>query len=224
MFKSSFDMERITDLLDSLAIRELEPIGPYKMSVLRATGMALDELNVFLEAKGFHHSCLHISARAISELEEWYVGKMRRYVRNVIALELKAGSDEDLLFREFCARYHKSGHHDVKSWEDIDEIKLRLDFEEECYELYFPILPIKNNDGLLGRIHRSCIFHLRLKKNTTHGFHRDTSIISIILCNRYHIFTSEADALADTTNTRAIWLIKKWLYPPRHEIPYGLAS
>ena len=219
-----FNEEWWSNLLDSIVIEEVEPIGPYKASVLRATGMTIEELDGFLDTRGIYHSSVRISTLAIDELKDWYVGKMRRYVRNAVALELEAGSDEDILFFEFCSKYRKSGHQDVRSWEDIDEAKLLYDFEEECYELYYPLIPIKNPEGLLDRIHRSFIFHLRLKKTTKHSLRQVNNIISIRLCNRYHIFTTEADANADATQIVARGLIKKWFNPPRHEILYGLAS
>lgn len=219
-----FNEEWWSNLLDSIVIEEIEPIGPYKTSVLRATGMTDDELDEFLNTRCIHHSSIRISALAIDELKDWYVGKMRRYVRNAVALELEAGSDEDILFYEFCSKYRKSGHQDVKSWEDIDEVKLLLDFEDECWELYYPLISITDKRGLLDRIHRCFIFHLRLKKASKHNLCQDNIIISIILCNRYHIFTTEGDANAEATNTVATRLIKEWFNPPRHEILYGLAS
>ena len=219
-----FNEEWLSNLLDSIVFEEVEPMGPYKASVLRATGMTIDELDEFLNTRCIHHSSVRISALAIDELKDWYVGKMRRYVRNAVALEVEVGSEEDILFYEFCSKYRKSGHQDVKSWEDIDEAKLLFDFEEECYELYYPLIPIKNKGGLLDRIHRSFIFHLRLKKTTKHSLSQVNIIISIILCNRYHIFTTEADANAGTTKNVARGLINKWFNPPRHVILYGLAS
>lgn len=213
-----------SSLLDSIVIKEIEPIGPYKTSVLRATGMTIEELNEFLDTRGIYHSSNRITLFAIDELKDWYVGKMRRYIRNAVALNLEAGSDEDILFHEFCSKYRKSGHQDVKSWEDIDEAKLLLDFEDECWGLYYPFISIKSKGCLLDRIHRSFIFHLRLKKATKHSLCQVNLIISIILCNRYHIFTTEADANTDATITVARGLIKKWFNPPRQDILYGLAS
>lgn len=213
-----------SSLFDSIVVKVVEPIGPYKLSVLRATGMTIEELDGFLETRGIHHSSNRISAFAIDELKDWYVGKMRRYVRNAVALDLESGSIDEVLFLEFCSKYKRKGRQEVTSWDDIDEIRLLQDFEDSCYELYFPILPSDYRESLLNRIHRSFLFHIRLKTTTVFSYCRFSNIISLILCNRYHIFTSEADANADTTNTIARGLIKKWFNPPRHEILYGLAS
>lgn len=197
------DKEWISNFLDCFAIPEPDPLGPYKKSVLQATGMTTDELDSFLDARGIRHSRTRISAQAIDELKEWYVGKMRRYVRNAVALKLEAGSDEDILFHEFCSKYHKSGHRDIRTWDDIDETKLLLDFEAACWGLYLPILPADHKGDLLNRIQRCYLFHLILKPTTKHCLYQFKTILSIILCNRYHIFTAEADLNADTTDHKA---------------------
>lgn len=213
-----------SNFFDSIVVEAVEPIGPYRASVMRATGMTSDELDEFLDAKGLLHSRNHISALAIDELKNWYVVKMRRYVRNALAIDLETGSIDEVLFLEFCFKYKRKGHQEVASWDDIDEIKLLQDFEEACYEQYFLILPADIRGNLLNRIHKSYLFHLRLKTLTIFSFCRVSNIISFILCNRYHIFTTEADANAEATNTLARRLMKKWFNPPRYEILYGLAS
>ena len=219
-----FDDDWYSNFFDSIVVKAVEPIGPYKTSVLRATGMTIEELDGFLETRGIHHSSTRISAFAIDKLKDWYVGKMRRYVRNAVALDLESGSIDEVLFLEFCSKYKRKGRKEVASWDDIDEIRLLQDFEDACYELYFPILPADYRGSLLNRIHRSFLFHIRLKTPTVFSFCRFSNIISFILCNRYHIFTSEADANAGTTKNVARGLINKWFNPPRHVILYGLAS
>lgn len=219
-----YDDDWFSSLFDSIVVKAVEPTGPYKISVLRATGMSIEELDGFLETRGIHHSSTRISAFAIDELKGWYVGKMRRYVRNAVALNPETGSFDEVLFLEFCSKYKRRGQKEVTSWDDIDENRLLQDFEDACYELYFPILPADYRGSLLNRILRSYLFHIRLKTPTVFSLYRFSNIISFILCNRYHIFISEADANADTTSTVARGLIKKWFNPPRHEILYGLAS
>ena len=84
--------------------------GPKRSAVVRATGMSYAELEEFLKTKGFAHQGSRISAEAIAELKKWYAGKMRRYVRNALALTLVPDSEDGILFFQFCSRYLKHGH------------------------------------------------------------------------------------------------------------------
>ena len=212
------------DWVDSLLV-EIQPVGPSKYAVMMATGMSLAELNQFLDAKEVLHSESHMCAGAMPELKVWYARKMRRYLRNALSIELEAGSIEEILFFQFCSKYKKAGHIEVNSWDDIDENLLLKDFEDRCYE-FDSIYACTRADGngLLHRIHHCYLFHLRLKKAPKYHYCRINNIISFILCNRYHIFTTEADANAGTTKNVARGLINKWFNPPRRVILYGLAS
>lgn len=212
------------DWVESLLV-EIQPVGPSKYAVMLATGMSMAELNRFLDAKEIVHSENRMSAGAMPELKAWYARKMRRYFRNASSTELTAGSAEEILFLQFCSKYQKAGHKEVKTWDDIDEAQLIRDFEDRCYEFDSIYACTRaNRDSLLNRIHHCYLFHLRLKKTPKYQISRVNNIISFILCNRYHIFTTEADANAEAANDVARRLIKKWFYPPRHKILYGLAS
>lgn len=212
------------DWIENLLV-EIQPTGPSKYAVMLATGMSLVDLNHFLDEKEIIHSEHQMSASAMPELKAWYARKMRRYLRNALSIELGAGSVEETLFFQFCSKYKKAGHIEVNSWYDIDENLLLKDFEDRCYEFDAIFAHTKvDGDDLLHRIHRCYLFHLRLRKALPKQYIRVNKIISFILCNRYHIFTTEADANADLTTSIAIWLIKKRFNPPRLEIPYGPAS
>lgn len=211
------------DWVENLLV-EIQPTGPSKYAVMLATGMSLADLNRFLDAREIIHSEYQISASAMPELKVWYARKMRRYLRNALSIELEAGSIEEILFFQFCSKYKKAGHIEVNSWDDIDENLLLKDFENRCYEFESIYACTRADGSILHRIHRCYLFHLRLKKTPQYHYSRVNSIISFILCNRYHIFTTEADANADATQIVARGLIKKWFNPPRHVILYGLAS
>lgn len=169
--------------------------GPKKSAVVRATGMSYAELDEFLKTKGFAHQGSRISTKAIPELKKWYVGKMRRYVRNALALTMAADSEDGILFFQFCSRYLKHGHRAVKSWDDIDETRLLMDFVDACYaEHDYAVSIVSKKDDLLDRVHRCFLFSLRLKKAPKHSYSPAENIISFILSNRYHIFSGEADS------------------------------
>lgn len=174
--------------------------GLKKSAVVRATGMSYTELNEFLETRGLAYTGSRISTKAIPELKKWYAGKMRRYVRNALALTLAPDNEEGLLFFQFCSRYLKHGHRAVKSWDDIDEARLLLDFVDACYaERDYAVSVVSKIDDLLDRIHRCYLFSLRLKKTPKHHFPATKIIISFILSNRYHIFSGDADSNMDAT-------------------------
>ena len=169
--------------------------GPKRSAVVRATGMIYAELDEFLKTKGFAHQGSRISTKAIPELKKWYVGKMRRYVRNALALTLAPDSEDGILFFQFCSRYLKHGHRAVKSWDDIDETRLLMDFVDTCYaEHDYAVSIVCKKDDLLDRVHRCFLFSLRLKKAPKHSYSPAENIISFILSNRYHIFSGEADS------------------------------
>lgn len=169
--------------------------GPKRSAVVRATGMSYAELDEFLKMKGFAHQGSRISTKAIPELKRWYVGKMRRYVRNALALTLAPDSEEGILFFQFCSRYLKHGHRAVKSWDDIDETRLLMDFVDACYaEHDYAVSIVCKKDDLLDRVHRCFLFSLRIKKVPKHSYSPAENTISFILSNRYHIFSGEADS------------------------------
>ncbi len=172
--------------------------GPTKSAVVRATGMDYAELDDFLKAKGFAHPGSRISTKAITELKKWYAGKMRRYVRNALAFSLAPDSEEGILFFQFCLKYLKHGHRAVKSWDDIDEMRLLKDFVDACYAEYSCVISTEGKrDNLLERIHRCFLFSLRVKKAPKHWCFPAETTISFILSNRYHIFSGEADSNMD---------------------------
>ena len=169
--------------------------GPKRSAVVRATGMSYAELDEFLKMKGFAHQGSRISTKAIPELKKWYVGKMRRYVRNALALTLAPDSEDGILFFQFCSRYLKHGHRAVKSWDDIDETRLLMDFVDACYaEHDYAVSIVYKKDDLLDRVHRCFLFSLRIKKVPKHSYSPAENTISFILSNRYHIFSGEADS------------------------------
>ena len=174
-------------------------------ALTHATGMSKQEIVDFLDSRGIEHSGSKNSYDAVYALKEWYLKKMRRYLRNGLSQEFEPGCPDEILFIQFCDNYRKVGHRDVKSWGDIDEFRLLQDFEAKCLDDFFPIFRIEPREtgGLLDRVHRCFLFHLRLKKPPKHNECQVRTIISIILCNRYHIFTAEADSQVDTTDYKA---------------------
>lgn len=169
--------------------------GLKKSAVVRATGMSYTELNEFLETRGLAYTGSRISTKAIPELKKWYAGKMRRYVRNALALTLAPDSEDGILFFQFCSRYLKHGHRAVKSWDDIDETRLLMDFMDACYaEHDYAVSIVCKKDDLLDRVHRCFLFSLRIKKVPKHSYSPAENTISFILSNRYHIFSGEADS------------------------------
>ena len=194
-------------------------------AVRRATGMSYREIKSFLDSKGLSYSGNRITYDALSELKEWYLKKMRRYVRNALVHGLEPGSEEEFLFLEFCNNYHKLGHQDVKSWDDIDEFRLLQDFEAKCLDTnHLFDYDYWRDSSLLGRIHRSFLFHLRLRKAPKYKSVLSNTYISFILCNRYHIFTGEADSNAVISNEKAAAPCHLRINLPRRTAPYVLAS
>lgn len=194
-------------------------------AVRRATGMSYREIKSFLDSKGLSYSGNRITYDALPELKEWYLKKMRRYVRNALVHGLEPGSEEEFLFLEFCNNYHKLGHQDVKSWDDIDEFRLLQDFEAKCLDTnHLFDYDYWRDSSLLGRIHRSFLFHLRLRKAPKYKSVLSNTYISFILCNRYHIFTGEADSNAVISDEKAAAPCHLRINLPRRTAPYVLAS
>ena len=197
----------ISERFADLVICAAEPIRPLSLdydSICRATGMEYTELIAFLDSRKIAHSEFGIDFSALDALKEWYLKKMRRYLRNALAHGLEPGNAEEVVFYEFCREYSKFGHQEVKSWNDIDEERLLEDFVSKCLTDSFDSSRIYNSKHfLLDQIHRSYLFHLRLKKPFKTIYCRVNTILSIILCNRYHIFTAEADSNVDATDYRA---------------------
>ncbi len=211
-FLRNLDMQ--FDLANSVIVG-IEHCTIRKSAVLRATGMSFEQLEDFLESNNIYSTKNHISDNALPKLNEWYLKKMRRFVRNALSHDVEQGFEEQALFSIFCATYHKAGHKEVKSWADIDEFLLIKHFEATCLESDIFSLVYFRSDNLLDRIHRSFLFRLRLKKNPKYKSCRVNTIISFILCNRYHIFTSEADSFVDNTYTKAIVASNFKFNPPR---------
>lgn len=220
----AFDFERFLrnygmrfELARSVIVA-IEPCTIHKSAVLRATGMSSEQLEDFLESNNIYSTKNHISDNALPKLNEWYLKKMRRFVRNALSHDVEQGFEEQALFSVFCTTYHKAGHKEVNSWDDIDEFLLAKHFEEMCLEPDFYSLASLRSDNLLDRIHRSFLFRLRLKKNPKYKSCRVNTIISFILCNRYHIFTSEADSFVDNTYTKAVVTSNFKFNPPRRSV------
>lgn len=195
-----------------------EPCTIHKSSVLRATGMSSEQLEDFLESNDIYNTKYYISDKALPKLNEWYLKKMRRFVRNALSHDVEQGFEEQALFSIFCTTFHKAGHKEVNSWDDIDEFLLIKHFEAICLNSDFLSLVSLRSDNLLDRIHRSFLFRLRLKKNPKYKSCRVNTIISFILCNRYHIFTSEADSFVDNTYIKAVVASNFKFNPPRRSV------
>lgn len=199
MFRGLFiDFDIAPVLLESIV--DTTSDGPKKSAVARATGMSYAQLEGFLKEKGLAHSGTRMSTNAIPELKKWYIGKMRRYVRNALTLKLAPDSEEGLLFFQFCSKYLKRGHRAVQSWDDIDETRLLMDFEDACYKDHtYVFSTIDREDNLLDRIHRCYLFSSRIKIAPNYCVFPAKPTISFILSNRYHIFTGEADSNQSST-------------------------
>lgn len=211
----------------SLSLREvvLETRTLSKNAICRTTGMSYQELESFLEKKGITHSGSKVDYEALQELKEWYLKKMQRYVRNAFAHGMVSGSEDELLFHEFCEKYHKQGHLDINSWDDIDEYRLLLDFEEECLETsYLFDYNGHYKRSLLSRIRRSFLFHLRFKRATKYKACLSKSTLLFTLCSRYYIFTDDTDSNAYLPFIEAFRSVFQRLTPPRRNAPYVLAS
>ena len=206
------------DLYDLVIVSK--PIRYNTTKVCRATGMSFSELNKLLTQHGFSADSKYVSPDAMEVLEEWYLKKLKRYVRNGLALDNE--SADQALFVEFCIKYRKIGHDIVLSWRDIDEDRLRQDFRNECEGVISPEPFVYRKGTLFAAIYSSYLFRLRshFSKHTT----ITESIISYIISHRYHIFTSEEGSNADENQTRAMLPIIQWLNPPRSATKYGLAS
>lgn len=199
------------------------PLGFNKRKVCHATGMSYNELNAFLEKHRFDSTGKIVSYEAIEVLEKWYVKKLKRYLRNALSSDLE--SEEKATFLEFCRRYRKQGIKEVKSWKDIDEELILMEFRANCEGTAPSINSLYDQADaklLFARIYKSYLFHTRFRASKHR--HLVLSVLAFIISHHYHIFTTEADANAEAANTIAVRLIKKWFNPPRLEIPYGLAS
>ena len=216
--------KQLADLIIYTA-KPIKPMALYYDSVCDATGMDHSELIEFLDSKQIAHSEFGIDFDAIDSLNEWYLKKMRRYLRNALAYDFEPGSTDEIVFYEFCREYSKFGHQEVKSWNDIDEERLLEDFVSKCLsDSYDSSSNYKSKHFLLDQIHRSYLFHLRLKKPFKTLYCQVKTILSFILCNRYHIFTGEADSNVDTTDTKAIWPTIFQFNPPRSAARHVFAS
>lgn len=196
------------------------PIRYNKKKVCRATGMSYSELNKLLSKHGFSEDSKYVSLDAMEGLEKWYLKKLKRYVRNGLAVDKE--SADKALFVEFCRKYRKLGHDIVLSWKDIDEDRIRQDFRNECERVISPEPFVSRNGTLFAAIFSSYLFRLR------NHFSRHTaiseSIISYIISHRYHIFTTEKDSNVDVNHVKVILPVTPWFNPPRSTPLYGLAS
>lgn len=211
-FNSWFLNDRLLNLL-------YVPIIRYRYNirkVCQATGMSYSELEKFLVSHKYNTDGKYIDHEAMEALEKWYLKKLKRYVRN--GLHAEDGTDDKLLFLEFCNKYKKQGHKTVKSWNDIDEERVLEDFRKECSGAVAAEPFQDDKSSLFAAIYSSILFHIKLRiarHSTLSNF-----IISFIISHRYHIFTTEADSNAETT-----MVIKDLLFNlPRSVVLYGLAS
>ena len=178
--------------------------------------MSYSELEKFLVTHKFNTDGKYIDHEAMEALEKWYLKKLKRYVRN--GLHAEDGTDDKLLFLEFCEKYKKHGHKTVKSWNDIDEERVIEDFRNECTGAV-AAEPFRNDkSSLFAAIYSSILFHIKLRiaRHST----LSNIIISFIISHRYHIFTTEANSNAVTTKE----IKNLMLNLPRGVAPYGLAS
>ena len=77
---------------NDVVISAQSPVTINIHAVRRATGMSYQEIKSFLDSKGLSYSGNRITYDALSELKEWYLKKMRRYVRNALVHGLEHGS------------------------------------------------------------------------------------------------------------------------------------
>ena len=206
--------QRIRPVFDITIIAE--PIRYNKKKICRATGMSYSDLNHFLAKHGFNADSKYIEYDAMEALEKWYLKKLKRYLKNGISSE--DGTEERIIFAEFCRKYKKAGRKAVKSWKDIDEERVLRDFRDEC-EGIAPSEPyFDGKQTLFAAIYASYLFHTRCRitKHTT----LSESIISFIISHRYHIFTTEGDSNADVNIVFSNLLFNL----PRIAKTYGLAS
>lgn len=195
------------------------PVIKYRYNirkVCQATGMSYSELERFLDTHKLKTDGKFIDHEAMEALEKWYLKKLKRYVRN--GLHAEDGTDDKLLFLEFCNKYKKQGHKTVKSWNDIDEERVLEDFHNECTGAVTAEPFQDDKSSLFAEIYSSILFHIKLRiarHSTLSNF-----IISFIISHRYHIFTTEADSNAVTTKE----IKNLMLNLPRGVVPYGLAS
>ena len=187
-------------------------------SVVQAMGVNRNELTAFLDSKGICHTQEKIDYNALPDLKKWYLKKMRRYVRNSMLFGLEPGSFDEITFFQFCDKFHKFGHEVVRSWDDIDEVLLLQDFETRCFGIVSLGIKERYTEGiLLDRVLKSFLFRLRIKKVPAKKLFQNKTIISFILNNRYHIFTSEPDSFAEATNINADMAELLKFNPPRNK-------
>ena len=187
-----------------------------KRKVCQATGMNYSDLEKFLVTHKLNNNEKYLDHEAMEALEKWYLKKLKRFVRN--GLHAEDGTDDKLLFHDFCKKYKKKGHKTVKSWNDIDEERVLDDFWKECTGAV-TTEPFHNDKcSLFSAIYSSILFHIKLRiaRHSTNSIF----IISFIISHRYHIFTTEADSNAETT----IEFNKQLFNLPKRVVPYGLAS
>lgn len=206
-----------------LASTVIVPLHYNKRRVRQVIGMSHSELDSFLESRESSTKGKYISYEALVALEKWYIKKLRRYLKNAISSKLE--SEERVTFIEFCRKYKKDGIQKVKSWRDIDENLILLEFWAEC-EGKAPndSTPYEEDSSksLFARIYSSFLFHTQYRSFRHRGVLH--LVISFFISHRYHIFTTEGNADADKTNIPIEWMVKQWLNPPRHIILYGLAT
>ncbi len=206
-----------------LARTVIVPIHYNKWRVCQATGMSHTELDFFLKSRKFSTDGKYITYEALVSLEKWYIKKLRRYLKN--ALSSKLESKDKVTFIEFCRRYKKDGTQEVRSWRDIDENLISLEFRAECDgQAPYTSVPYEEDCGysLLARIYSSFLFHTQYRSFRHRSYLH--SVLSFLISHRYHIFTTEDNADADNTNIPFEWMVNKCYNPPRHIILYGLAT
>lgn len=209
-----FDLDRrilVDAILESFDVETIVIMPKLQVKNLTyATGMSSDELHTYLNEQGLiGENEYDIPYEALDILKEWQLNKVKRYYSNYQATQIDAGSEDAIIFSQFCGRYKKENRSSVRSWDDIDEGKILEDFERQCLGgnwldlLFAPSL--NGQTSILGRIRSSFLYHLRIRIRKHFNNSRVNTIIYFILCNRYHIFTSEADSHVDAIDYRTGW-------------------
>lgn len=136
---------------------------------------------------------------AVEYLADKYVDNVSNYFNNYLKLKCL---DEPCIeaFSTFCSSFSNSGNI-VLSWDGIDVNKIRDAF---IYELtkgtslfdadrWFPV----DKPGLgenMRRIVKSLLYHMKIKTRCFLGHGMGGFVISFIIANHFHIFTSESDS------------------------------
>lgn len=176
-------------------------VGFCKCRVCCATGMSYDEINSFLEKHRFNSTGKAIPYEAIPVLEQWYIKKLKRYLRNSLLVNLTP--EDNATFLEFCHTYRKQGAKIVTSWKDIDEERILKQFRDDCEGVSHISTSTESGSKLLfARILKSCLFHTRCR--AARHSNSEHPVLVLIRSHHYHIFITEDAAESDMTYITAI--------------------